>query len=351
MNEKPVPDYVGLLKALLVTKTLVDATGKVLLTDEEAARIRALGFPTAEAGRWQVPPVPPELVRDNRLFENLAIGWPAHLTWTPANPRTGEGAALVDECVRSAERFQPRPARPVPADVWLSQFGTVDHLRVLAALVRESGGVIRKRDLQQLLHRIPAVRLNRALNSLIAAGILVREGAYVTLPAHVRSVLLRPGVLVNQRLVPRALAPQRDEGRLRSARHPTHARELPGGDSGWSQYSRIAVRRRRPLPRVGTSAWGRSMLAKRGGYARQQQCRVRGINPMAKATFVRLSRQRRRKQNEPQGRSNPTTDRRRPPDQIIQWSDAQRREQREADAAWSDKLLDHLERLHRRGGR
>ena len=37
--------------------------------------------------------------------------------------------------------------------------------------------------------------------------------------------------------------------------------------------------------------WGRSMAAKRGGYARQMQCRLDGKNPTLKATYVRLMRQ------------------------------------------------------------
>src|SRR5712692_3373806 len=44
-----------------------------------------------------------------------------------------------------------------------------------------------------------------------------------------------------------------------------------------------------------SSAWGRKMLAKRGGYARQRQARAHGINPTEKATRVRLAKQRRRK--------------------------------------------------------
>jgi hypothetical protein len=38
------------------------------------------------------------------------------------------------------------------------------------------------------------------------------------------------------------------------------------------------------------SQWGRSMLAKRGGYAVQSQYRLEGGSPTAKATAVRLAR-------------------------------------------------------------
>jgi len=39
------------------------------------------------------------------------------------------------------------------------------------------------------------------------------------------------------------------------------------------------------------SAWGRSMLAKRGGYAVQHKYRTEGRHPTAKATFVRVWKQ------------------------------------------------------------
>jgi hypothetical protein len=42
-----------------------------------------------------------------------------------------------------------------------------------------------------------------------------------------------------------------------------------------------------------TSAWGRSMLAKRGGLAVQRKYRQEGSNPTQRATQVRLAKQRR----------------------------------------------------------
>jgi hypothetical protein len=47
---------------------------------------------------------------------------------------------------------------------------------------------------------------------------------------------------------------------------------------------------RRTLPPIATSDWGRSMRAKKGGYARQRQCRALGIHPTAPATTARLAR-------------------------------------------------------------
>ena len=69
-----IPDYAALVKLLPILRNLVDGCGEVTLTAEEAAQIRLLGF-AAEAGRWKVPPVPPELIQDNPLLEHLSIGW------------------------------------------------------------------------------------------------------------------------------------------------------------------------------------------------------------------------------------------------------------------------------------
>src|SRR5229473_2012576 len=69
------PDYATLVMLLPVLRNLVDGCGEVTLREEEAARIKLLGFQDVAAGRWKVPPVPPELVRDNQLLEHLSIGW------------------------------------------------------------------------------------------------------------------------------------------------------------------------------------------------------------------------------------------------------------------------------------
>jgi hypothetical protein len=354
-ENKTVPDFDGLTKALQVTKRLVDATGEVILIEDEAAGIRALGFPTAGAGRWKVPPVPPELVRDNWLFEHLAIGWPSYLTWTPANPRTGEGATLVDGRVRLAERYQPRPAGPVAVDVWLSHYGTPDHHRVLAALLRRPETGIRKRTLQQTLHRLQAARLNRVLKALIEAGFVSIVNGCLTLPIPVRSLLRRPGILVSRPIPARALTIRRGETRLNRA---TDRRFAPGTRENerlpfaqlQGRTTTSSPRRPRRLPPRRTSAWGRSMRAKKGGYARQQQCRLLGINPTEKATMVRLARQKLKGQNEPSAPLNAAMARRRssttPP-----WLDpVQIRLKREADAAWLDASLIHQEQLRRRRG-
>jgi hypothetical protein len=55
-----------------------------------------------------------------------------------------------------------------------------------------------------------------------------------------------------------------------------------------------------------TSAWGRSMLAKRGGLAVQRKYLVEGRHPTQRATQVRLAKQRRKEATDqpPQSRPN-----------------------------------------------
>ena len=79
------PNYSALLKLLPLLKNLVDACGEVRLDDDEAAQIRLLGF-AAESGRWKVPPIPPELVRDNPLLEHLSTGCDVRETSVPSVP-------------------------------------------------------------------------------------------------------------------------------------------------------------------------------------------------------------------------------------------------------------------------
>lgn len=64
----------GLLSQLIALKRLPDAIGETTLTPEEASKIRSLGF-AADPGPWKVPPVPPQLVGDDQLLAQLSLGW------------------------------------------------------------------------------------------------------------------------------------------------------------------------------------------------------------------------------------------------------------------------------------
>ena len=78
-----IPDYASLVSLLPRLKRLPDALGETTLTPEEAVKIQALGF-VANEGRWQIPPVPPELVRDNPLLEHFSFRWDFPKNGAPA---------------------------------------------------------------------------------------------------------------------------------------------------------------------------------------------------------------------------------------------------------------------------
>jgi hypothetical protein len=177
------PDYAALVGLFPVLRNCVDGCGEVTLTADEAARIRLLGFP-AEEGRWMVPPIPPELVRDNPLLENLSIGW---------NPRKGPGQITVanESRQRSSSAVPHTPAwtsgdhpqvmdggttRQIPPQQELGELQS----KVLQA-VGNAGGRILKRQLQKKFWRFRAEAFGTALGCLIQGGLLTLETNWVVL--------------------------------------------------------------------------------------------------------------------------------------------------------------------------
>src|SRR5262245_33412079 len=111
--------------------------------------------------------------------------------------------------------------------------------------------------LQHRMHRIPAKRLNRGLQGLLWVGVIARQENWVVVAEDGKEALVGAVFGVSRSKDERALTRRGNKPR---ARRPKPA-----------------------LPPVGTSDWGCSMLAKRGGYARQRLCRNQGINPTAQA--------------------------------------------------------------------
>jgi hypothetical protein len=98
------PDYTTLVKLFPILRNCVDGCGEVTLTVEEAERIQSLGF-TVRAGPWKVPPLPPELVRDNPLLEHLSIGWnPAQAEATPNGANTKNQSCEVAQIIEGNGR-------------------------------------------------------------------------------------------------------------------------------------------------------------------------------------------------------------------------------------------------------
>jgi hypothetical protein len=128
---------------------------------------------------------------------------------------------------------------------------------------------IPKRRLQQNLHRHRAKELNHALSNLIAFRLIARDAdGMLALPPAVHDTLRQLGFGVSR---PPAVRAWR-VGRARPA----------------TKTQRLAWLRSYLRPAVGTPEWGKWMLAKRGGYARQRQCRAFGINPWEAGTRRRL---------------------------------------------------------------
>jgi hypothetical protein len=317
-------DYVGLVRVLLRTRYMVDASGQVLLTDEEAAQIRQLGFPTVGAGWWSVPAVPPELVRDNPLLEHLALHWPTYLQWEWDTGRTS-GHVANTRLQTSSLKSTPIQTR-FPLDQWLAQYGRPEHPRILQSLWRRRVTGVRKRVLQQVMHRIPACRFNNAIAELLEAGFLRRIGTRLTLSPSARAAI---ETHVNQVLAKRAQTAADEAARRSRARDARLERRMASGRPSGT----------RARPQRNTSAWGRWMFAKRGGYAMQRKCRILGINPTEKATRVRMMKQalskRARLTNTPPRSAQAT----RTTDAPFELTEAEHQLQREADDAWVDGLV------------
>lgn len=196
------PDYAALLKLLPVLRNWVDATGEVTLTDEEAERVRSLGFTDARAGRYRFRPFPYELVADT-LFEFLSIGWDSRQVWSnshrtaapPATPQTRpEIRDLPSQSLGSGkvhhakEGDHPRPQPPASEKPPETEEGreaeearkaeVVWVARKIAKAVRKGGGRLAKRRAQQRLSRHRGI-FKEALKELTSRGLVVVEGPMI----------------------------------------------------------------------------------------------------------------------------------------------------------------------------
>ncbi len=154
-------DFAGLVEVLRNLQQVPDATAQTVLTVEEAAKIRALGF-AAKAGPWRVPPLPDELVVGDGLLECLGETWRASNEDIPLPElRAQEPEAAVEAQVEKP----PAPKVPPFSD---------DEKRVLRAVHRL--GVCTVRTVQQALWRMGAERFHRALDRLVARGTLRTVG-------------------------------------------------------------------------------------------------------------------------------------------------------------------------------
>jgi hypothetical protein len=213
MESTKSPDYAALVRLLLTLKHAVNALGEVILTPGEAEKIQPLGF-TAHPGRWEVPPIPPELVAGNGLLEHLASRWdpfwalrhddryamratdPAHqagivadaaISPTPPTETAAEinaGHQLVDRCyTEPASTATDRPEPIARSKV---------ELQILDLLERH-GGRMRRRLLQQKCWRRTREEFNQALAALIARHVVAEEGPVIRVTQAVTQDQLEGG--------------------------------------------------------------------------------------------------------------------------------------------------------------
>jgi hypothetical protein len=250
-----MPYYPRLISLVRVARYLVNVAGELSLSPAEAQMLRACDFVTAVAGVWKIPPLPPDLVRTNARPTHLADGW-AQLRPTPPAP------SLTPPTAPNISRYRRAPLS-LRLLTWLVHSLTMDQRHVLCSLFGCQADRLGKRHLQQRLHRVPAARLNRALARLVAAGLVARDRGWLTVQRRCATPSAKPVSL---------LAAQSIHVLRRGQRQRTHTRgPAPTSPFVLRRASRLPARHLGVGPRppivapVGTSAWGRSMLAKEGG--------------------------------------------------------------------------------------
>jgi hypothetical protein len=249
------------------------AVDVVVLTAAEADFLRRAGFPTAMAGQWTLSPLPPAWLM-SRYPALAVLTGQRDVSAAPHDvPPAPAPAPLLARSYR-------RPA--VSPWHWLSSAITRDQRRILTSIVARGTPDLAKRALQQRLHRLCAMRFNDAVDQLVARGVLRRAGTRLQVVAPL-DALRALGIGVSPPAGARARA-----GQPRTAQSPGRAAGRTAGTPKTVHGSRV-------LPPAGTSAWGRSMLARRGGLAVQRKYRLDGRHPTAAATRARLARHHRRR--------------------------------------------------------
>ena len=182
----------------------VNDRGEVTLATDEAATLRQAGYTAIlGAGRWPAPNIPLDLLRPHASLAPLALFWygPGALDPPPppARPRRGDIEIAPRENMTPPEAVEITP--PDRLDVkWhlAAVLDQADHRRLLAGLMRRPDGPVARRELQQALHRLPAVRFNAALDALVETGLVAREEQQLALSGDVRRLLLEAGIGVSR---------------------------------------------------------------------------------------------------------------------------------------------------------
>lgn len=151
------PNYAALVNMVPTLRNLVDACGEVTLTGDEAAFVRSLGFHASD-GRWRVPPIPPELVRDNPLLENLSIGWDGR-----------------QDVTRPTATINRSPEREITREM------VAEIAEGILRAIENGGRQIQIRRLQPRFWRFPRTAFHAGLNDLVNRRFVRIEGKKVVL--------------------------------------------------------------------------------------------------------------------------------------------------------------------------
>ena len=195
---------------------------------------------------------------------------------------------LVPQLVRETPKVAPAPPQspvaPPRADVEMTPVKRLrwrlgealrqpDQARLLRSLAAADELGCTKRRLQQNQSRLPAARLNPAIDRMVGAGLIAREGGtWLMLSIEVREALRAVEIDVSRAKKARA--------RWRAKTRKTNERT----EGQTSTRKRTYCPRRIPDRRHNPHAWGRSRLARRGGLAVQKEYRWLGLHPTAPAT-------------------------------------------------------------------
>jgi hypothetical protein len=284
-----VIDYDMFARWLKACHKIPDATGSIRLSFADACNLVSMGFRDAAPGRWILPPLPSEITH---RYPDLAV-------------HAADSGKANDHGVMTAPQTAGRPTLPVSPyrRVPLTMEARLRaalrdpiQRRVVVSLSRRTGSRCTKRQLQQRLRRIPADVLNAALTTLSEAGVVVWDARTLALNAEAHQLIVAARIDVRR---PRPARTRRRDN-TQTGPDPGRNRETGQTQTGGSDPPQIRPRKTtgprryqpRPVPdrRRHPSAWGRSMLSKRGGQERQRQCREAGICATDAANAARAAR-------------------------------------------------------------
>jgi hypothetical protein len=323
-------DFPVLIKLLPTLRVFPDALGWTTLTSEEAHEIRKLGF-LAHEGRWRLPVLPPELTFDTP-FESLSVEWyrrnrPQLVTISAKTQEREIQVGLPAEAaVKGGESAITSDSDPKPLVCEQERYPRAEVPGVAPRIFRarhDRSKAIAKRQFREKLRRLPPAVPGQALpvfpdwawERLRYKGKKFRKWlenrrAFRPCPFFQEFQNLSwtkfkqfgvpdsdlfpwliwltepqyPGMFDRRRLRrPKGSDPFEDMPEpLQSKARVIFARLC--NHWGWNlpswRKAILAGRARRLATHPPDSKWGRSMRAKRGGYAVQEKYRQQGHHPL-----------------------------------------------------------------------